>query len=115
MQRCYYAPTFLDESLSFPDRRGNQHKTGRLSGVVFARRFFISKAGKVRSERELISFAWKEDTQDAKAAALAKVIEKMDGELPGLDDNPPTNWIPEFIKQELHNASMATYQMGRRT
>ena len=41
MQRCYYAPTFLDESLSFPDRRGNQQKTGKLSGMVFVRRFFI--------------------------------------------------------------------------
>ena len=100
MQLRYYASTFLDESLSFPDKRGNQHKTGKLSGMVFARRFSVTKVGKVKADRELISFSWNEDTDEAKASALAKVIEGMDGELPELDNNPPLNWIPKFIKEK---------------
>jgi hypothetical protein len=26
--QCYYAPTFLDESLTFPDKKGQQRATG---------------------------------------------------------------------------------------
>ncbi len=98
--RTYYAPTFLDESLSRPDRRGNQHATGRLSGCVFARKFSFTKKRTVRAERIVIFFSWDADTQEAKAEALAKVIEYMDGELPELERNPPLNWVPDFIKQE---------------
>lgn len=68
--------------------------------MVFARRFSVTKTGKVRAEREVISFSWDENTDEAKAAALLKVIEKMDGELPELDENPPLNWIPKFIKDK---------------
>lgn len=98
--QCYYAPTFLDESLTFPDKKGHQRATGRLSGMVFTRKFFKTKKGKVRAERGLISFSWDRDTPEAKAAALAKVIEGMDGELPELDSNPPLNWIPTIVKQK---------------
>jgi hypothetical protein len=97
--QCYYAPTFLDESLTFPDKKGQQRATGRLSGMVFTRKFFKTKKGKIRAERGLISFSWKEDTQEAKAAALAKVIEGME-ELPELDKNPPLSWIPTIVKQK---------------
>lgn len=98
MQQTFYAPTFLDESRTYPDRRGNTSPTGNLRGMVFARRFSKTKAGKIKSERMLIPFSWEEDTQEAKAAALAKVIEGME-ELPGLEKNPPLNWIPDFIKE----------------
>ncbi len=97
--QLYYAPTFIDGSLTRPDRRGEQHSTGRLSGMVFGRKFFKSRAGKIRAERMVISFSWKEDTQEAKAAALAKVIEGME-ELPELDKNPPLSWIPAIVKQK---------------
>jgi hypothetical protein len=59
----------------------------------------MTKKGKIRAERGLISFSWKEDTQEAKAAALAKVIEGME-ELPELDENPPLSWIPAIVKQK---------------
>lgn len=95
----YYASTFLDESLSSRDKRGNQHRTGRLSGMIFTRRYF-KKGTKIKSERGLITFSWDEDTQEAKAAALAKAITGME-ELPGLDENPPLNWVPPSIKERL--------------
>jgi hypothetical protein len=97
----YYAPTFIDESMTLPDKRGNQRPTGRLSGMVFTRRFSRTRGGRIKAERGVISFSWKEDTQEAKAAALAKVIEGMEGELPELDSNPPTNFIPAIVKEKL--------------
>lgn len=101
MQFYYYAPTFIDESLTRPDRGGNQYPTGRLSGMVFGRKFFTTKTGKVRAERVMISFSWGEDTPEAKVTALAKAIEGME-ELPELDKNPPLTWIPSFIKEKAH-------------
>jgi hypothetical protein len=97
--QLYYAPTFIDESMTQPDRRGNQYPTGRLSGVVIGRKFFKSRAGKIRAERMVISFSWKKDTQEAKAEALAKVIEGME-ELPELEKNPPLNWIPQIVRDK---------------
>jgi hypothetical protein len=97
--QLYYAPTFIDESLTRPDRRGEQHSTGRLSGIVIGRKFFKSRAGKIRAERMVISFSWEQDTQEAKAEALAKVIEGME-EMPELDNNPPLSWIPAIVKQK---------------
>lgn len=98
MNKTFYAPTYLDESMSYPDKRGNQHPTGRLSGMVFIRKFSKTRSGRWKAERTIISFSWKEDTQKAKAAALAKAIEGME-ELPELDGNPPLNWIPPALKQ----------------
>lgn len=97
----FYAPTFLDESLTYPDKHGNKRQTGRLSGMVFARRFSKAKSGKLKAQRLIIPFAWDRDTQEAKAEALAKAIEGMAGELPELDTNPPLNFIPEQVKEKL--------------
>lgn len=97
----FYAPTFFDESMTCPDKKGNQRPTGRLSGFVFTRSF-RKRRDKFVAERGLIPFSWGEDTQESKVAALEKVIEGM-RELPGLDDNPPLTWIPPFIKQELND------------
>ncbi len=97
--QLYYAPTFIDESLTRPDRRGDQHSTGRLSGIVIGRKFFKSRAGKIRAERIVKSFSWKEDTREAKAEALAKAIEGME-EMPELEKNPPLNWIPQTVRDK---------------
>jgi hypothetical protein len=97
----FYAPTFIDESMTHPDRRGHQKPTGRLSGMLFTRRFSTTRGGKIRAERGIVSFSWNEDTQEAKAAALEKAIEGMEGELPELDSNPPTNFIPAIVKEKL--------------
>jgi len=118
MQKTYYARTFLDESMSSPDRKGQQHKTGRLSGMVFARKFSRLKGGKIRAERLVLSFTWDRDTQEAKADALAKVITGMD-ELLGLDENPPLTWIPNVVKEyfsiEAHREpENAVLHSGRR-
>lgn len=96
----FYAPTFFDESLTRPDKHGHQKPTGRLSGMIMTRKFSVTRAGGIKAERDLISFSWNEDTQEAKANALAKAIEGME-ELPGLDDNPPLNWIPSLVKEKL--------------
>ncbi len=95
-----YAPTFLDMSMTRPDKRGNQRPTGDLSGMVFARTFSTMRGCRIRASRNVISFSWNEDTADAKAVALAKVIEGMD-EHSGLDSNPPLNWIPQTVKEKL--------------
>lgn len=100
ISKQFYAPTFLDESMSHPDRRGNNYAAGRLSGIVMGRKFTKLKSGKIRAERLVISFAWDRDTQEAKAEALAKVIDGME-ELPELDNNPPLTWIPQTVKERL--------------
>ena len=51
------------------------------------------------AERIVISFSWRKNTEKAKAAALAKAIKGME-ELPELDNNPPLNWIPPFVKEK---------------
>ncbi len=104
MKNCFYASTFIDESLSPPDRSGKQVSTGRLKGFVFGRKFYKTKTGKIKAERIIIPFSWNEDTEEAKAAALTKAIEGM-VELPELDKNPPLNYIPSFIKEKLNEAS----------
>lgn len=96
----FYAPTFIDESLTRRDRKGCQKPTGNLSGMVFTRRFSMDRRGRVKAVRGLVSFSWGEDTQAAKAAALAKVIDGME-ELPELENNPPIGWVPSFIKEKL--------------
>lgn len=48
----------------------------------------------------MMSVSWTEDTPEAKAKALTKAIAGMD-ELPELDRNPPTNWIPKTVKEKL--------------
>ena len=95
----YYAPTFLDESLSHPDKKGQQYATGRRSGMIFVRTFSKSRSG-FKARRLVISFSWDDDSAEAKATALAKVIDGME-EMPELDKNPPLNWIPKFIKEKL--------------
>lgn len=70
----FYAPTFIDESMTLPDKKGRSRPTGRLSGMVFARKFSRRKGGGVKAERIMISFSWNEDTQEAKTEALAKAI-----------------------------------------
>lgn len=99
MSITFYAPTFLDFSLTRPDRRGCQEPTGDLNGMVFARTFY-KKGKSIRARRNLISFSWEADTPDAKADALAKVVEGME-ELPELDKNPALNWIPQTVKERL--------------
>lgn len=96
----FYAPTFIDESMTRPDKRGRQEPTGNLRGMVFTRKFSRTRAGKIKAERGIVSFSWDEDTQDAKVAALAKAIDGME-ELPELENNPPTGWVPSFIKERL--------------
>jgi hypothetical protein len=96
----FYAPTFLDESMTHPGKRGHQRPTGKLSGMVFTRRFFRKGNGKIKAERGLVSFSWDQDTQEAKVNALAKAIKGME-ELPDLDKNPPLNWIPPIVKEKL--------------
>lgn len=100
MAITYYAPTFLDESMTLPDKRGHSRPTGRLSGFVFTRRFSRRGPRKIVAEIGLVPFSWNEDSQEAKVAALSKVIEGMK-ELPELDNNPPLDWIPQSVKQEL--------------
>lgn len=95
----FYAPTIIDESWTYPDKRGRQKQTGKLSGFIFTRRF--SRRGtRIRAERGLVPFSWAEDTMEAKAAAIAKAIHGME-ELDGLDENPPLNWIPPIVKVRL--------------
>ena len=99
--RTFYAPTFLDESRTHPDKAGNTRSTGRLSGMLMTRRFY-RRGKKIVAERGVVPFAWNQDTQEAKVEALKKVITGME-ELPGLDENPSLDWVPSFIKQELLN------------
>lgn len=98
----FYADMFLDESMTYPDKRGNRRHTGKLSGFIFTRTFKRTRNGKIVVERGIVPFSWAEDTQEAKAAAIEKVITGMEV-LPGLDENPPLNWIPSFIRKELLN------------
>lgn len=95
--QMFYAPTFMDESMTAPDKRGNQRPTGKLSGFVFARKFTRHKTGRIKAERMLLPFSWKEDTQEAKVAALSRVIDGMT-EMEELDGNPPLTWIPDVVK-----------------
>lgn len=113
--QLYYAPSFIDESLTYPDRHGQQRPTGRLTGMVFGRKFFKSRSGKIKAERMLLSFSWEQDTQEAKAAALAKVIEGME-ELPELDKNPPLSWIPQVVrdKEKANEISKESLHQDRR-
>lgn len=100
MSITFYAPSFLDNSTTFPDRKGRKRPTGNLSGMIFTRRFSKTGGRKITAERGVIPFSWKEDTQAAKVEALAKAIEGMQ-ELPDLDENPPITWIPQTVKEQL--------------
>ena len=98
----FYAPTFIDESLTMPDKKGRQEPTGRLSGILIGRQFSKSRSGRIKASRIVKSFSWDEDTQEAKVEALAKAIDGME-ELPELENNPPISWIPDLVKQALNN------------
>lgn len=101
MSLTFYSPTFIDESMTCPTKHCAQRPTGNLSGMVFARTFSRHpKSKRIKATRGIISFSWSEDTQDAKATALAKAIEGME-ELPELDSNPELNWIPAIVKEKL--------------
>lgn len=65
--KTYYSPVFLDESRTYPDKRGNSRPTGKLHGFIMARRFFVTPKGKIKAERFIVSFSWNEDTYEAKA------------------------------------------------
>ncbi len=99
MALTFYAPTFLDESRTYPDKNGNSRNTGIMRGMIFTRTF-KRRGSKIVAERGLIPFSWKEDTQEAKVEALAKAIEGME-EMAELDDNPNIGWIPKTIKERL--------------
>lgn len=88
----FYAPTFIDESRS---RRGKP--TGKLRGFVMTRSFYKGSNGKIKSNRGVIPFSWEEDTDEAKAEALSKVITGKK-EMPELDENPPLTWVPTNYK-----------------
>jgi hypothetical protein len=96
----FYAPTFLDFSMTCPDKKGNKKPTGKLEGFILARTFSRRRSGKIKAERNIIPFKWNEDSEEAKVEALAKVIEGME-ELPELDDNPRLEWIPAIVKERL--------------
>jgi hypothetical protein len=95
--KTYYAPTFIDESRTHPDKKGNSRPTGKLKGFVMTRRFSLTPKGKIRAERGVVPFQWSEDTEEAKAEALSKVIEGME-EISELDANPPLIFIPQNIQ-----------------
>lgn len=96
----FYAPTFLDFSMTYPDKKGNCRSTGNLEGMILSRTFKRRRNGKIVGQREIRPFSWKEDTQAAKIAALAKAIEGME-ELSELDDNPREEWVPAIVKERL--------------
>ena len=98
--KIYYAPTFLDESRTYPDKKGNSRPTGKLRGMIMTRRFFLASNNKIKAERGMVPFSWKEDTAKSKAEALEKVIKDMQ-EMSELDNNPPLDFIPERVKKLL--------------
>lgn len=90
--KTYYASTFIDQSRTYPDKRGNSKPTGRLSGFLMTRSFYM-QGGKRRSSKGIKPFSWSEDTEEAKADALAQAINGME-EMPELDSNPPLDFWP---------------------
>lgn len=94
--KTYYAPTFLDESRTHPNRKGVSLPTGILKGIIFTRSFSKTPKGKIKGERGIIFFSWGKDTKEAKAAALKKAIDGME-ELERLDENPALDWIPKSL------------------
>ena len=100
MSITFYAPNFIDESMTPLDKRGHQEPTGKRSGMIFTRTFSKTRTGKIKAERGVKSFSWEENTQEAKVDALARAIEGME-ELPELESNPPLNWIPQTVKERL--------------
>jgi hypothetical protein len=91
--KTYYAPTFIDNSISF---RGKP--TGRLSGFVLTRSFYRTGAGKIKATRGVVPFAWSEDTDEAKANALQIAIRGLE-EMAELDGNPPLHAIPARLNK----------------
>lgn len=97
--KTYYAPTFLDASRTFPDKKGESSKTGNLFGILFIRTFKKMKSGKITATRSLKLFRWDKDNFSSKRKALKEAIKGLT-ELEEIDDNPPLNFIPEKVKIE---------------
>lgn len=95
--KTYYAPSFIDESRTYPDKNGNSRPTGKFSGMVMTRRFYVTPTGKIKAERGIVPFSWQEDTKESKATALSDAIKGME-EMPELDENPPLDFIPKGLK-----------------
>lgn len=94
--KTFYSPTFIDESRTYSDKKGNSKPTGKLRGLLLTRRFYKTPKGKIKAERGVVPFSWKEDTEESKAEALAKAIEGME-EMAELEGNPP---LHDFIPLE---------------
>lgn len=98
--KTYYSPTFLDESLTYPNKKGESRPTGKLRGFVFTRSFYKTLSGKIKATRSILPFSWEEDTDESKGRALEKVVEGME-ELEGLEKNPSLDWIPKQVRELL--------------
>lgn len=98
MEITFYAPTMLDLSMTRPDKKGRQHPTGNLNGMIFTRTF-RRRGENIKASRGIISFSWGE-RPGAKEEALLKALGDME-ELHDLDSNPPLNWIPSIVKEKL--------------
>ncbi|MES2216649.1 MAG: hypothetical protein V4481_05145 [Patescibacteria group bacterium] len=98
--KTYYAPTFIDESRTLPNRQGNSKPTGNLRGMVFTRTFYKTKTGKITSKRGIIPFKWVEDTEESKAEALENALIGLE-EMRELDANPPLTFVPDILKNNL--------------
>lgn len=97
----FYAPTCIDMSMTFPDKRGVQKPTGDLSALIFTRTFTSTgKGNNIKASRGIVSISWKKDKPEAKAEAFAKAVHGLE-ELEGLDRNPPVSWIPQIVKEKL--------------
>ena len=97
--KTFYSPTCIDESRSYPDKKGNSRKTGKLNAFVCTRTFTKTEnSKKVTVKRGLISISWNEDTEDSKAIAFKKALKGLE-ELAWLEDNRPLAEIPaEVVK-----------------
>lgn len=98
--KTYYAPTFIDESRTFPNKKGESRPTGVLRGMIMTRRFYLTPKKKIAATRGVVPFSWLEDTVEAKTESLRKAVKGME-ELPELDENPPLDFIPEVVNSTL--------------
>lgn len=94
--KTYYAPSFIDQSRTYPNKNGKSKSTGILSGMIMTRRFVKTPKGNWKGIRGIVPFSWSPDTEEAKAKSLKKAIKDMQ-EMAELDSNPPIDWIPDIL------------------
>lgn len=113
IEKEYYAPTFMDHSMS---SRGKP--TGDLHATIFTRVFTVYEQtnGKrvVRSKLGFHFPRWSKDDETAKASAIKKAIKGMK-ELTELDKNPPLDFLPDEIKRLKFVYAASAYQLSSGT